>query len=159
MIIKKLKQEFEHTILYNNIILYYGSGGLHACIEPGIYESTDEDIIIDCDVSSLYPSIAVINNMYPEHLGIEFCKVYEGILNDRLIAKKAGNMVLSDGYKLSLNSVYGKSNDEYSFLMDPLYTVKTTINGQLLISMLIEQLCVIPNLIILLNFINLLIIF
>jgi hypothetical protein len=49
-------------------------------------------------------------------------------------------MVISDALKLSLNSCYGKSNDKYSFLYDPLYTMKTTINGQLMLTMLCESL-------------------
>jgi hypothetical protein len=36
--------------------------------------------------------------------------------------------------------VYGKSNDIYSFLYDPQYTMATTINGQLLLLMLAERL-------------------
>ncbi len=47
---------------------------------------------------------------------------------------------MADGYKLSANSVYGKSNDENSFLYDPQYTIKTTLNGQLMLSMLAEYL-------------------
>ena len=47
---------------------------------------------------------------------------------------------MADGFKLSANSVYGKSNDEHSFLKDPVYTMKTTINGQLMLTMLAEEL-------------------
>lgn len=36
---------------------------------------------------------------------------------------------------------YGKSNDKHSFLYDPKFTMQITINGQLLLSMLIEELC------------------
>ncbi len=55
-------------------------------------------------------------------------------------AKKAGNMVLSDGFKLAANSVYGKSNDVNSFLYDPKFTMQITLNGQLLLTMLAEML-------------------
>ena len=34
---------------------------------------------------------------------------------------------------------YGKSNDEHSFLYDPLFMMCITINGQLLLTMLIEE--------------------
>ena len=34
---------------------------------------------------------------------------------------------------------YGKSGEESSFLYDPKYTMTTTINGQLLLSMLLEE--------------------
>lgn len=47
---------------------------------------------------------------------------------------------MADGFKLSANSVYGKSNDKHSFLYDPIYTLKTTLNGQLMLSMLCEEL-------------------
>jgi hypothetical protein len=88
----------------------------------------------------MYPSIAVVNNLYPEHLGREFCEVYSDILQQRIAAKKAGNMSISDAFKLALNSVYGKSNDVNSFLYDPMYTMKTTVNGQLMLTMLAEEL-------------------
>lgn len=44
-----------------------------------------------------------------------------------------------EGYKLMLNGAYGKSNEETSFLYDPLYTFKTTIAGQIFICMWSER--------------------
>jgi len=139
-VIIETKGSIEESVIYKGFKYDYGSGGIHGCIKAGVYESDNDYVIIDADVASLYPSIAVVNKLYPQHLGIEFCNVYEGILKQRIEAKKAGNMTLSDGFKLSLNSVYGKSNDKYSFLLDPEYTMKTTLNGQLMLSMLAEKL-------------------
>jgi len=145
--ITETKGSIDESVIYKGFKYDYGSGGIHGCIKPGIYESDDEYVIIDADVASLYPSIAVVNGLYPEHLGKSFCDIYEGILKQRIEAKKAGNMSISDAFKLALNSVYGKSNDKFSFLMDPLYTMKITLNGQLMLSMLAEQLVVtIPGL-------------
>lgn len=62
------------------------------------------------------------------------------MLKPRLEAKKNGDNVMNTGFKLSLNSVYGKSNSEYSWLYDPLYTLKTTLAGQLSLVMLSEML-------------------
>ena len=42
--------------------------------------------------------------------------------------------------KLALNGVYGDSNNQYSVFYDPLYTMKTTLNGQLLLCLLAEKL-------------------
>ena len=53
--------------------------------------------------------------------------------------KNERDNVLIEGYKLILNGVYGKSNEEKSFLYDPLYTFRTTIAGQLFISMWVER--------------------
>lgn len=139
-IITETKGSVNESVIYKGFKYDFGTGGIHGCIKPGVYESTDTHVIIDCDVSSLYPSIAVVNNFYPEHLGTSFCNVYSNMLDQRLEAKKAKNMVLSDGFKLSLNSVYGKSNDKFSFLYDPKYTMQTTLNGQLLLTMLSEKL-------------------
>lgn len=145
--ITETKGSIDESVIYKGFKYDYGSGGIHGCIKPGIYESDDEYVIIDADVASLYPSIAVVNGLYPEHLGKSFCDIYEGILKQRIEAKKAGNMSISDAFKLALNSVYGKSNDKFSFLMDPLYTMKVTLNGQLMLSMLAEELVMtIPSL-------------
>lgn len=81
--------------------------------------------------------------MYPAHLGPEFMKLYEKFINDRLAEKpkpkKERDNVLIEGYKLILNGTYGKSNEETSFMYDPLYTFKTTIAGQIFICMWSER--------------------
>ena len=48
--------------------------------------------------------------------------------------------------KLALNGVYGDSNNVYSPFYDPAYTMAITINGQLLLCMLAEELLKIPGL-------------
>lgn len=140
-VIVETKGAIAESVIFKGIKYDFGTGGLHAARKAGIYESDNKGIIISCDVASLYPSIAIVNRLYPEHLGEEFCDVYEnGIVKPRLAAKKAGDMVMADGFKLSANSCYGKSNDKHSFLYDPVYTLKTTVNGQLMITMLCEEL-------------------
>ena len=149
--VTELKESFKYSFEYNGFTFDLGTGGLHACIKSGVYQSTDTEIVIDCDVASLYPSLAITLDLYPEHLGSQFSKIYEeGIVKPRLEAKKNKDMVMADGFKLSANSVYGKSNSEYSFLCDPLYTLKTTLAGQLALCMLSEMLMTrVPNLIML----------
>lgn len=139
--VTELKESFKYSFDYNGFTFDLGTGGIHGCIKPGVYKSTDSQIIVDADVASLYPSLAITLNLYPEHLGEQFSKIYEeGIVKPRLEAKKNGDKVMADGFKLSANSVYGKSNSEYSFLYDPLYTLKTTLAGQLALCMLSEML-------------------
>lgn len=53
--------------------------------------------------------------------------------------KSERDNVLIEGYKLILNGTYGKSNEETSFMYDPMYTFKTTIAGQLFICMWSER--------------------
>ena len=139
--VTELKGSFKYSFNYKGFIFDLGTGGIHGSIKSGVYESTDTHILVDVDVASLYPSLAIVNKLYPKHLGKEFLDVYEyGLLKPRLEAKKNGDKVMNTGFKLSLNSVYGKSNSEYSWLYDPLYTLKTTLAGQLSLCMLSEML-------------------
>lgn len=134
---------FEKSVIFHGIKFDFGLGGTHGCIKSGVYNSDDVYIIYDLDVSSLYPSIAKSLNLYPAHLGPEFVKLYGKFIEDRIAEKhkpKAErDQVLIEGYKLILNGTYGKSNEETSFLYDPLYTYKTTIAGQLFIAMWAER--------------------
>lgn len=141
--IKETKKAFEKSVLFKGFKYDYGTGGIHGCIKPGIYESDDKYIIIDADVASLYPNVAIKNRLFIQHLGEIFIELYDkDIVQERLRAKEAGEMSISDALKLSANSVYGKSNDINSFLYDPKYTMATTINGQLLLTMLAEKMVI-----------------
>ena len=135
------KKLFKKEVIYKGFQYDYGVGGIHGCIKPGAYTSDKDYIIIDADVASLYPNIAIRNRLFIEHLGEEFIDLYDkDIIQERLRAKAAGEMSISDALKLSANSVYGKSNEATSFLYDPKYTMATTINGQLLLTKLAEML-------------------
>ena len=136
--ITETKGSIEYSVIHKSFKYDYGTGGIHGCIKSGVYESDEDYVIIDADVASLYPSLAITNNFFIEHLGQEFVDIYQEIINLRLKAKSEGNMVLSDGFKLAANSVYGKSNDINSFLYDPQFTMAITVNGQLLLSMLAD---------------------
>ena len=134
MVKKKIKNL---NCIVDGIQFDFGTGGLHACIEPGIYRSDEEFVIIDLDVTSYYPSLAIENTVFPEHLGETFCDVYEDLKQRRMSFKKGTpeNAAL----KLALNGVYGDSNNQYSPFYDPFYTMTITINGQLLLCMLSER--------------------
>ena len=47
--------------------------------------------------------------------------------------------------KLALNGTYGDSNNKFSVFYDPLFTMKITLNGQLLLCMLAEMLMTVPT--------------
>jgi hypothetical protein len=143
-------EDFKKSFIYKDFQFDYGKGGIHGSLSTEIVDTDDDWIIIDADVASLYPSIATVNNLYPEHLGEDFSRVYkEDIVDVRLREKakgKEGDYVIVAGYKEAANSVYGKSNEETSWLRDFKYTLSTTINGQLMLTMLAEDLMDIPDL-------------
>ena len=152
--IKGEKGEFQFSVIYHGTKFDFGLGGTHSCIEPGVYESDDYWMILDLDVSSLYPSIADSLKLYPEQLGPEFMELYSKFIkiriNEKHKPKNERDNVLIEGYKLVLNGCYGKSNEEKSFLYDPMYTFKTTIAGQLFISMWVERMIeTVPELVVL----------
>lgn len=137
------KKEFSASIIFHGISFDFGTGGAHGCIKPGVYKSDDDIIILDLDVSSLYPSVARSLNLYPEHLGPEFMRLYEQFIdarvNEKHKPKEERDNVLIEGYKLLLNGTYGKSGEETSFMFDRMYTYRTTIGGQCFICMWAER--------------------
>ncbi len=122
----------------NGFKFVFGLGGIHGSQEFREFHSDDDYQIIDLDVTSYYPSIAIKNRIYPQHLGYEFCSIYNDILQERKGHAKGTpeNAVL----KLALNGVYGDSNNKYSSFYDPQYTMTVTINGQLMLCLLAEML-------------------
>lgn len=126
------------NVVIDGLCYVYGTGGLHASIEKQVVLSDDDYIIEDEDVSSYYPNLAIQNRVYPEHLGVEFCDIYQHLYKMRknFDKKSAENAML----KLALNGTYGNSNSEYSPFYDSKFTMSITINGQLSLCMIVEQL-------------------
>lgn len=145
MVITETKGVFKDLVATVDGMEYkFGTGGLHAAIDNSIWE-TDENMVVEMrDVVSYYPSMSIVNKVFPEHLGIGFCDVYNDLFLQRRSYKKGTpeNAAL----KIALNASYGNSNNQYSPLYDPKFTMAITINGQLLLAMLSEQLIRIPGL-------------
>jgi hypothetical protein len=122
----------------------FGLGGIHGSIESEVVESDEQFVIVDLDVSSYYPNLAISNRFYPKHLGVEFCEIYKNLYEQRKNYPKgsAENAML----KLALNGVYGDSNNKFSVFYDPLFTMSITLNGQLLLCVLAENLIRIKDL-------------
>jgi hypothetical protein len=89
-------------------------GGIHSVNKPEIIIPKDDEILIDWDVSSLYPSLLISYEFYPKHLGKEFLNTYSNIRKERLEAKHSGNKVKNETLKLCLNAVSGLMQNEHS---------------------------------------------
>ena len=125
---------FKFSVKYHGVQTDFGLGGIHGA-KTGIYEADEFMTIMTSDVVSYYPNLAIRNGWSPAHLPAkEFVEQYEWFFEERkkIPKKDPQNYV----YKIILNSTYGLSNDKNSFLYDPEYTMRVTINGQLSLAML-----------------------
>jgi hypothetical protein len=133
------KGGFKYSVTHKGVKTDFGLGGVHGATSAGVYEAKDGMIIMTSDVTSFYPNLAIRNGWSPAHLPKEdFCEQYEWFFEERKKIPKSDpkNYV----YKIILNSTYGLSNDKNSFLYDPEFTMRITINGQLSLLMLYEML-------------------
>ena len=135
-IVRDTKGDLKYQMMFRDVPYDYGTGGIHACTTSGSYHEDEQHMIYDIDVQSYYPNLAIRNKKAPQHLGDAFCEVYENIFETRKTFAKGTPE--NYGLKIALNGVYGKSNDIYSYLYDPKFTMFITVNGQLLLSMLTE---------------------
>lgn len=127
---------------------YFGTGGIHGSLERKRVVATDEWLIRDIDVASMYPSIAITARLAPAHLGTAFCDVYAELPVERKKwqKEKGKKCAEANALKLAANGVYGKSNSVWSVFYDPAFTMQVTLNGQMLLAMLIERLATVPSL-------------
>lgn len=139
-----MNDDFKHELHFYGNVYSFMKGGLHTENKPQIFESDDDHLIIDWDVSSYYPATIILNKKFPKHLGKQFLSGYTQMFNKRLelkpLAKKDKRIKgIVGALKLAVNSVYGKSSDVTSWLYDRQLTMFTTITGELSLMMLIEK--------------------
>lgn len=144
LIITKTKGAFSLAVTINGFTFHFGLGGIHGSVDRKAVRADELFTIWDIDVAALYPSIGIVNNLYPAHLGPRFTEVWAEIVAER--KKYAKGTSENAARKLAANGPYGDSNNDYSPLKDPQFTMTITINGQLLLCKLAEQLMKIPTL-------------
>lgn len=138
VITESTKDAFKHNMIFDEMEYFYGLGGLHSARGNSIFKSDEDNIVLSVDFASFYPNISIKNKFYPAHLSESFCILYEELFEKRKLIPKSNPQ--NTAIKLLLNSAFGKGGDEYSFLYDKLFQMAITVNGQLILSMLCEQL-------------------
>lgn len=126
--------------LFQNKELSIGVGGLHSINDYEIVIPKEDEILLDVDAASLYPSLLIEYNLYPKHLGPEFVTTYSNIKKERIEAKHNGDKVKNETLKLALNSVTGLMQSEYSWMYSPMDVMRIRMNGQLFLLKLAEML-------------------
>jgi hypothetical protein len=141
---KKWRIATNLNVVINGFRFDFGVGGIHGSLSSSIVKISKGKKLKDADVSSMYPNLAIANRVYPEHLGEDFCDIYEDVYVQRQSYPKGTpeNAVM----KLALNGVYGDSNNQFSPFFDSKYTMTITVNGQLSIALLTERLMEIEGL-------------
>lgn len=126
--------------LFHNRELSIGVGGLHSINDFEKIIPNDDEILIDVDAASLYPSLLIEYEFYPNHLGSEFLTTYSNIKKERIEAKHNGDKVKNETLKLALNAVTGLMQNEYSWMYSPKDVMRIRMNGQLFLLKLAEML-------------------
>lgn len=163
------KEEFNKEVKIGNIVYSLGTGGLHSRDIPmEIWSTTPYDggtvvsasptgeqknanpfTIFHFDVASYYPSIMAEYEVAPAHM---LKKIFAGLIRwmkDTRVKVKHSLDDIVDGIprdvlalvlKIVINSIYGKFGFEKGDLYDRRAVLEVTINGQLMLLMLCEQL-------------------
>ncbi len=133
-----LKGQFKASVNYRGVKTDFGLGGVHGA-KRGIYEPEEYMTLMSSDVVSYYPNLAIRNQWSPAHIpNKDFCEQYEWFFTERRKIPKSD--IRNYVYKIILNATYGLSNDKHSYLYDPEFTMRITVNGQLSLMMLYENL-------------------
>lgn len=136
----KKQKNYEKKFVISNTCYSIGEGGIHTINEPRIFKPTADQYIGHSDVTSMYPSLAIIYKWLPVHLGKDFWNVYESLYKERVIAKRNHDELKAKAFKFALNSPIGKMQNESSWAYDPLNAYKIRMNGQLILLMLVDRL-------------------
>jgi hypothetical protein len=151
-----IEGKYRRIILFKNKGYTIATGGLHSIDRPARFEADHKTIIMrDADVSSYYPKLIENEGACPAHIAdVAFSHIVHMITEDRLkyksdfkLLKKQGRYaeaedakVGAEALKIVANSgLFGKMGyDGWLFDLKAMYQV--TLNGQLYLMMMIEQL-------------------
>lgn len=147
------KDAFTREIKFHGTTYTLATGGLHSKDIPGVLKSKpDEYVYIHADVASYYPSIIAGYNVAPKHLNEKvFVQMVDYLRTTRIKAKHTDdnveqvvkgvhNKLAAEALKIVINAIYGKLGSDTFWLYDRIAQLKVTINGQLMLLMLVEQL-------------------
>ena len=113
-------------------------GGVHGAKPCVTVEETEDRVIINQDVASLYPN-SMLNFGYCSR-AMEDPEAYRKLVERRLAYKHSGDKLRSNALKLPINTTYGAMLNPYNDLADRKAGRSVCISNQLAMSMLITML-------------------
>ncbi len=133
------KPDLNESVIIGGKEYSFALGGLHSTDKNKIYRSDDNEIV-DIDVASYYPNLIINHKIKPDFLNDSWITIYKTIVDERILAKKSGNKKRADTLKIIINSFYGNFKYKNFYAYDPKTAYSVTLNGQMYLLMLIEQL-------------------
>ncbi len=116
----------------------YAWGGVHGAKPCVMVENTDERVILNYDVASLYPN-SMLNFGYCSR-SMADPEAYRRLVEKRLGYKHSGDKLRSDALKLPINTTYGAMLNQHNDLADRWAGRSVCISNQLAMTMLIVAL-------------------
>lgn len=110
----------------------YGWGGVHGALPKYKQQATEDQLILNYDVASLYPSL-MIEYGYVSR-AVPSSEVFANIRAERFAAKAKGDKKTANALKSPLNKAYGAMLNKYNPLYDPKMARSVCISGQLSIT-------------------------
>lgn len=123
---------------YGECPVTYAWGGVHGAKPCVTVEETENRVIVNQDVGSLYPN-SMINFGYCSR-SMKDPDAYVKLVRKRLGYKKAGDKLRANALKLVVNTVYGAMLNAYNDLSDRWAGRSVCISNQLAMTVLIVQL-------------------
>ena len=125
-------------ITIGDMLCRFAWGGAHGSLTCYFEEATENRVIQNRDVSSLYPSLIEVYGYLSRN--VPNPQLFYDIRKDRIRAKHEGDKQTATDLKLPLNTVSGAQENQYNDLYDPLPTRSLRISGQLFLTMLTMRL-------------------
>jgi hypothetical protein len=140
--IKRSGSEFTKEFLYQSgntkVHVSMGIGGIHIINDNEYYESSKTHLIIDEDVTSLYPTLLEKYRFIRKELEIVLDE-YLRLKADRVEAKRSGNKIKDTFLKLCLNGFTGIVDQDVSWLYSPEQMTALRVFGQLIQLRILEE--------------------
>lgn len=147
-------QEYKSAVRKINVgglVISVGWGGCHSVhLESGVFVTDDTQEVVNSDVESYYPNLILNNRIQIGTTGSIGLDIYRDVLTRRLATKaRCKDLTLTaderraaktadSGFKVVVNSLFGKTDSKYSRLNSPGSLATCTLAGQLYLVHLVE---------------------
>lgn len=116
-----------------------GIGGLHSMESNMVHRADNTQTLRDIDVKGYYPALIRAMGIFPPQIGPVFQEHYCKWIDERNVAKAAGDKKRANSRKTLNNGTFGKLGSVWSIFYAPQELIQVTVTGQLGLLMQIEM--------------------